>query len=86
MNDIQKMQRFLLNAFSSTRITLDEPLVKEGVWSLNVFLANFHLAIAWQAKKGFGIVADESHGYGEGADEVFDELDRTRKNRSTSHR
>jgi DNA-binding XRE family transcriptional regulator len=76
MNDIQKMQRFLLNAFPSARIALDEPLVKNGVWSLNVFLPDFHLAVAWQAKKGFGIVSDDAHGYGEGADEVFEELDR----------
>src|SRR5580704_7036519 len=76
MNDVQKMQRFLLSAFSSARITLDEPLLKDGVWSLNVFLPNYHLAVAWQADKGFGVVSDDSHGYGEGADEVFEDLDR----------
>ncbi len=76
MNQIQKMQRFLLSAFSSARITLDEPLVKGGMWSLNVFLADYHLAIAWQSKKGFGVVSDDTHGYGEGADEVFEDLDR----------
>ncbi len=75
MNQIQKMQRFLLNAYSSARITLDEPLVKDGVWSLNVFLPDYHLAVAWQTDKGFGIVSDDSHGYGEGADEVFENLD-----------
>jgi DNA-binding transcriptional regulator YiaG len=75
MNAIQKMQRFLLIVFSNARITLDEPLVKGGVWSLNVFLSDFHLAVTWQEKKGFGIVSDDSHGYGEGADEVFDHLD-----------
>jgi DNA-binding XRE family transcriptional regulator len=76
MNQVQKMQRFLLSAFSSARITLDEPLVKDGVWSLNVFLPNYHLAVAWQADKGFGVVSDDAHGYGEGADEVFEDLDR----------
>lgn len=76
MKPIQKMQRFLLSAFSTARITLDEPLVKDGVWSLNVFLTDYHLAIAWQAGKGFGIVSDDAHGYGEGADEVFEDLDR----------
>src|SRR5271166_2136864 len=76
MNAIQKMQRFLLNVFSNARITLDEPLVKDGVWSLNVFLTDYHLAIAWLAGKGFGMVSNDAHGYGEGADEVFDDLDR----------
>jgi len=76
MNPIQKMQRFLLSAFSSGRITLDEPLVKDGVWSLNVFLPDYHLAVAWQVDKGLGVVSDDSHGYGEGADEAFEDLDR----------
>ncbi len=75
MNEIQQMQRFLMNAFSTARITLDEPLAKDGVWSLNVFLPDYHLAAAWQAGKGFGLVSDDSHGYGEGADEVYDNLD-----------
>ena len=75
MNEIQQMQRFLLKAFLKARITLDEPLVKNGVWSLNVFLPNYHLAVAWQTKKGFGIVSDDSHGYGEGADEVCEDLE-----------
>ena len=75
MNEIQQMQRFLLNAFSTAKIKLDEPLAKDGVWSLNVFLPDYHLAAAWQAGKGFGIVSDDSHGYGEGADEVYENLD-----------
>ena len=68
------MQRFLTRAFASARITLDEPLVKGGVWSLNLFLRDYHLAVAWQAGKGFGIVSDDNHGYGEGADEVYEDL------------
>ena len=42
---------------------------------MNVFLPDYHLAIAWQAGRGFGIVSDDDHGYGEGADEIFDELE-----------
>lgn len=75
MNPIQKLQRFLLVAFSAAKVTLDEPLAKGGVWSMNVFLPNYHLAVAWQDGKGFGIVADDDHGYGEAADEVFEDYD-----------
>jgi DNA-binding XRE family transcriptional regulator len=74
MNEIRQMQRFLTRAFASARITLDEPLVKGGVWSLNLFLPDYHLAVAWQVGKGFGIVSDDTHGYGEGADEVYEDL------------
>ena len=75
INEIQRMQRFLQRAFPTARVNLDEPLRKTGAWVLDVFLPDYHLAIAWQQKKGFGLVADEAHGYGEGADEVFDDLD-----------
>ncbi|MBX9719900.1 MAG: helix-turn-helix domain-containing protein [Candidatus Obscuribacterales bacterium] len=74
MNEIQQLQRFLLKAFSRARITLDEPIFENGVWSLNVFLPDYHLAVAWQTNKGFGIVSNDSHGYGESADEVYDDL------------
>jgi hypothetical protein len=40
-----------------------------------VFLSDYHLAVAWQANKGFGIVSNDSHGYGEGADEVYEDLE-----------
>ena len=75
MNEIQRMQKFLQNAFSSARITLDKPLRKGGVWSMNVFLPDYHIAAAWQEGKGFGIVSNDTHGYGEGADEVYENLD-----------
>jgi DNA-binding XRE family transcriptional regulator len=44
------------------------------VWTLDVFLRDYHLAVVWQTRKGFGIVSDASHGYGEGADEVYADL------------
>ncbi len=75
INKIQRMQKILQELFPTAKVNLDEPLHKTGVWALDVFLADYHLAIAWQAKKGFGLVADENHGYGEGADEVYDDLD-----------
>jgi DNA-binding XRE family transcriptional regulator len=76
MNPIQMMGRFLSEVFSEAKVTLDEPIVKGGVWSLNVFLNGYHLAVAWQEGKGFGIVSDDDHGYGEGADEVYDDYAR----------
>ena len=83
MNQIQKMQRFLFSAFSAQNHTR-RALAGDGVWSLNVFLPNYHLAVAWQAGKGFGVVSDDSHGYGEGADEVFEDMNRRSPGSSSS--
>jgi hypothetical protein len=73
-NEIRQLQRFLVRAFPSARIEVDEPLLKRGVWTLDVFLRDYHLAVVWQTRKGFGIVSDASHGFGEGADEVYADL------------
>ncbi len=75
MNEIRHMQRFLTRAFPTARITVDEPLVKGGVWSLDLFLLDYHLAVAWKKGKGFGVVSNDTHGYGEGADEIYESLD-----------
>ncbi|MBI5174682.1 MAG: helix-turn-helix domain-containing protein [Candidatus Melainabacteria bacterium] len=75
INQIQRMQRILQVAFPTAKVVLDEPLLKTGVWMLDVILPDYRLAISWQTKKGFGLVADEAHAYGEGADEVFADLD-----------
>jgi hypothetical protein len=44
-NEIRHMQRFLTRAFSTARITVDEPLTKGGVWSLDLFLPDYHLRL-----------------------------------------
>lgn len=75
MNELQKLQNLLASAFPAARITVDEPLVKGGVWLLDLFLPDYHLAVAWRKDKGFGIVSNDMHGYGEGADEVYDTLE-----------
>lgn len=75
MNELRHLQHFLTRAFPTARITVDEPLVKGGVWLLDLFLPDYHLAIAWRKDKGFGIVSNDMHGYGEGADEVYDTLE-----------
>lgn len=74
-NAIRDMQRFLTRSFPNAKITVDKPLSEKGVWNLDLFLADYHLAVAWKKGKGFGLVSSDTHGYGEGADEVFDKLD-----------
>lgn len=75
LNEIGEVQRFLTSAFPNARITLDKPLTAGGVWLLDLFLSGYHLAVAWQNGKGFGLVSSDTHGYGEGADEVHQTLE-----------
>ncbi len=75
LTEIQQLQKILQEKFSNAKTSLDEPLRKNGVWFLDVSLPGYHLCVSWQIKKGFGLVADESHKYGEGSDEVYASLD-----------
>lgn len=75
MNEVRKLHNFLLTAFPDARVTLDEPVATNGVWSLNLFRLGYHLAVAWKEGQGFGVVSDDDHGYGEGADEAYDDLE-----------
>lgn len=80
MNEIQQIYEILQKEFSTAQIRLDTPLNQDGVWFLDVFLPDYHLAIAWKKNRGFGLVSElgsvfVSHGYGEGADEVYADLE-----------
>lgn len=72
LSEIRAMQRFLTKAFATARITVDEPLAKNGVHALDLFLQDYHVGVAWQKGKGFGIVSNDAHAYGEGAHEVYE--------------
>lgn len=77
-NDVQRLQKSLQAKFPSAKIILDEPLRKTGDWVLDVFLPDYHLAIAWHPKRGFGLLADRGKSYGAGPDEVFENFEKAK--------
>lgn len=74
-NEVQKLQKALQAKFPAAKINLDEPLRKTGAWVLDVLLPDYHLAIVWHSKRGFGLLAENSKSYGAGPDEVFENLE-----------
>jgi hypothetical protein len=77
MNPIQSLQQKLTAKFPHAKLALDEPKNPKGVWSLDVFLRRHHVVVEWKPDKGFAVTSDEAHGYGEGADEVYRDLEST---------
>jgi hypothetical protein len=77
MNPIQLLQQQLTAKFPHAKLALDEPKNPKGVWSLDVFRRGQHVVVEWKPDKGFAVTADEAHGYGEGADEVYSDLEST---------
>jgi hypothetical protein len=41
---------------------------------MDIRLADYHLSVEWRERDGFALTADEEHGFGEGADEVYPDL------------
>jgi len=78
MNQIELMRAVLSCSFPKAQITLEKPLHENGVWSMDVRLpVGYHLAIDWRDGSGFGLTSDAEHGYGEPADEHFDDFGAT---------
>jgi DNA-binding XRE family transcriptional regulator len=75
MNQIELLHSVLSRVVPDGRITLMKPVHVNGVWSMDVRVpGDYHLAIDWSAKSGFGLTADLEHGYGELADEHYSDL------------
>jgi DNA-binding XRE family transcriptional regulator len=71
MNAIELMDTVLARLFPTAERALGKPRNKDGFWSLDVRLPDYHLGIDWREQDGFSLTADPEHGYGEGADESF---------------
>lgn len=74
LNPIEKIESSILNRFSTAETALDSPENGNGSWFLDVDLNAYSLIIEWHPQKGFGITSNSEIEYGEGVDEVYDNL------------
>src|SRR5262245_59477056 len=74
MNPIERLRNELITRLPQATVTLDVPKKRDGIWFLDAVLRGHHVAVRWKQTQGFGITADESRGYGEGADEVCSDV------------
>jgi len=69
MNAIETLARKLSARFPEAKVSLDKPSKANGSWFLDVKLGDHPAVVEWRPRRGFGISAGTTHGYGEGADE-----------------
>ena len=79
MNSITKLQTYIANTHPEVDLALEEPLRRDGIWTLDVDLAGKHLIIEWSVGSAFGISLPTDVGFGEGADEKLDTLEQVQK-------
>src|SRR5687768_15851202 len=75
MNPLKALQQFVQRNYPEARTDLIAPLDSHGVWSLDVDLAEKHLAIEWSRATGFGVSSASDENYGEGPDEMYGSLE-----------
>jgi DNA-binding transcriptional regulator YiaG len=56
---------------------LDAPAKKNGTWSLDAEYDDHLVIVQWQKDAGFGVSCSPAHAYGEGLDEVYQNLEAT---------
>lgn len=71
LNPIKLLERQLLARFPEATVSLDAPARPSGTWFLDVNRDGHPVVIAWRDGAGFGVSSSARHGYGEGADEVY---------------
>lgn len=79
MSKIEDLKREIEARLAGVRVTEDPPSVPTGSWFLDVSLKDRAASVEWKPQKGFGITSLPSDGFGEGPDEVYDDVASTVK-------
>ncbi len=79
MISIKALDEYIRLTHPDATTDLTPPLHSEGIWSLDVDLADKHLAIQWSQVSGFGISNTSKENFAEGPDEVFASLEQAQR-------
>jgi DNA-binding transcriptional regulator YiaG len=79
MNKVESLRQYIRRKHPDAEMSLSPPLNAGGIWSLDVDLANTHLAIEWSDATGFGISSKSFETFGETADEHIKSLKSVQK-------
>lgn len=74
-NPIESLEHKLRKRFRTASVSLDHPARKHGIWFLDIERNGHRAVIQWKEGRGFGVTCSRQSFYGEGADEVYQELE-----------
>ena len=72
---IQLLKKQLRKRFPTASISLDAPARPTATWFLDIDLDDHFVVVQWKPDSGFGISSSAEHGFGEGPDEVYKDLE-----------
>lgn len=77
MNAIEALRQDIERAVPGVEVKVRRPRNPDGNWWLDAKFAEHVVSVQWAPRRGFGVSASDLAGYGEGADEVFEDRERT---------
>jgi DNA-binding XRE family transcriptional regulator len=75
MNQIERLMSGLVSALPAVKTTVDRPANPSGTWWVDIELDGHSAVVEWRPSRGFGVSASVAKVYGDGPDEVFDDVD-----------
>jgi DNA-binding XRE family transcriptional regulator len=75
LTPIESLEKQLRKRFPNATLSLDKPTRRSGTWYIDLTWKEHSVLIQWRENLGFGISSSESQHYGEGADEVYHDLE-----------
>ena len=72
---LSSLEKQLRDRFSDARMSIDAPSQQDATWHLDINRNGHTVLIQWRKGHGFGISASREHSYGEGADELYEDIE-----------
>jgi len=77
-NPIQTVGKRIAKDCPSASVSVDKPKKASGIWFLDIVRDGHSVNVQWQAKQGFGVSSSPDAQYGEGADEIYNDIEAVR--------
>ena len=74
-NDLEHLRELLAERFPDGIYSILKPRTETGGWFLDVTLKGYDLVVEWRRDKGFGLSTPAEADFGQGPDEVYEDVD-----------
>lgn len=75
MNPVECLRERLAARFPGASLAIDKAETETGGWFLDAVLNGYDLVIEWRPGRGFGLSTPTPDDYGQGPDEVYEDID-----------
>src|SRR4028119_1961716 len=78
-NPLEQIENAVLKRFPKAECVMDPAEGTSSSWFLDVSQGDYSLVVEWHPQRGIGITSNPEMGYGEGPEEVFQDVSEARE-------